>query len=98
MKQPTFSPQSVEQKGQKSSEQLSQSAVQQSQQSQRGGNNNVFTTGNCDDQPKQRKDEPALHTEEMHLIRIKNALWRRMSPSVCVGKRKEVVSLKSLGW
>jgi hypothetical protein len=62
MKQPTFSPQSVEQKGQKSSEQLSQSAVQQSQQSQRGGNNNVFTTGNVGDQLKQQKDEISLQS------------------------------------
>jgi hypothetical protein len=81
-----------------SSEQLSQSVFQQSQQSLSGGNNNVFTTGNGGDQLKHQKDEPALHAEEMHLIRIKNALWRRMGPSVCVGKRKEVVSLKSLEW
>jgi hypothetical protein len=42
------------------------------------------------DQLKQQKDELALHTEEKHL--------RHMSPSVRVGKRKEVVPLKSLGW
>ncbi|CAB4427115.1 unnamed protein product [Rhizophagus irregularis] len=89
------------QKGQRkfkrSYSQLSQKAVQQAQQSQRERNVNVATIGHIGNTLKQQKEEPALCTEERHLIRMKNALWRRMGPSVgCVGKGNKLVSPKTL--
>uniref|UniRef100_U9SM43 Uncharacterized protein n=1 Tax=Rhizophagus irregularis (strain DAOM 181602 / DAOM 197198 / MUCL 43194) TaxID=747089 RepID=U9SM43_RHIID len=79
------------------SKQLSQKAVQQAQQSQRERNVNVATIGHIGNTLKQQKEEPALCTEERHLIRMKNALWRRMGPSVgCVGKGNKLVSPKTL--
>ncbi|RGB44047.1 hypothetical protein C1646_808827 [Rhizophagus diaphanus] len=82
------------------SKQLSQKAVQQAQQSQRERNVNVVTIGhigNTSKKLKQQKKEPVLFTEERHLIRMKNALWRRMGPSVgCIGKGNKLVSPKTL--
>jgi hypothetical protein len=89
------------------SKQLSQKAAQissQSQQSLRGGRNNnnnnaSATIGNISKQLKQQRDESALRAEEKRLIRMKNALWRRMGPSVgCVGKGNKLVSPKTLKW
>ncbi|PKB98228.1 hypothetical protein RhiirA5_367066 [Rhizophagus irregularis] len=101
-----------EQKGQRRlrkssshSKQLSQKAAlqaQQSQRSHRGRNDNIATLGNIGNiskQLKQQKDESALRAEEKRLIRMKNALWRRMGPSVgCVGKGNKLVSPKTLKW
>jgi len=98
-----------EQKGQRKlrkssshSKQLSQKAAQQAQQAHRGRNDNVPTIGNIGNiskQLKQQKEESALRAEEKRLIRMKNALWRRMGPSVgCVGKGNKLVSPKSLKW
>jgi len=84
------------------SKHLSQKAAQissQSQQSQRGKNNNSNIIGNISKQLKQQKDESALRAEEKRLIRMKNALWRRMGPSVgCVGKGNKLVAPKTLKW
>lgn len=74
--------------------QLSQKTAQQLRQSQRGGNN-VITIENINQHLDTQKEESALNAEEKNLIRIKNALWRRMGSSVCVGK---VVSPRSLEW
>ncbi|RGB44043.1 hypothetical protein C1646_749015 [Rhizophagus diaphanus] len=43
-----------------------------------------------------QKEESALRAEEKHLIRIKNALWRRMASSLCIRKENKLVSSKSL--
>ncbi|PKC00221.1 hypothetical protein RhiirA5_428513 [Rhizophagus irregularis] len=43
-----------------------------------------------------QKEESALRAEEKHLIRIKNALWRRMASSLCIRKETKLVSSKSL--
>jgi hypothetical protein len=85
------------------SKQLSQKAAQQAQQSQRGRKNDIVATigniGNISKQLKQQKEESALRAEEKRLIRTKNALWRRMGPSVgCVGKGNKLVSPKTLKW
>ncbi|GBC01339.1 hypothetical protein RclHR1_04150003 [Rhizophagus clarus] len=74
---------------------LSQKDAQQPQQSQRGRNDDVATIGSK--QLKQQKEESALHVEEKRLIRIKNALWRRMGSLVgCIGKENKPISLKTL--
>ena len=87
------------------SKHLSQKAAQISsqlqQQSQRGrsNNNNSATIGNISKQLKQQKDGSALRAEEKRLIRMKNALWRRMGTTVgCVGKGNKLVSPKTLKW
>ncbi|CAG8535589.1 21905_t:CDS:2 [Cetraspora pellucida] len=55
--------------------------------------------GNISKQLQQQKHESALRAEEKRLIRMKNALWRRMGPSVgCVGKGNKLVSPKTLKW
>ncbi|CAB4427118.1 unnamed protein product [Rhizophagus irregularis] len=43
-----------------------------------------------------QKEESALRAEEKHLIRIENALWRRMGSSLCIRKGNKLVSSKSL--
>ncbi|GBC01342.1 hypothetical protein RclHR1_04150006 [Rhizophagus clarus] len=97
-----------EQKGQRKlrkspsySKNLSQKAAQQSQQPQRGGRNDdvvmIRNIENVSKQSKHQEEESALRVEEKRLIRMKNALWRRMGPLVgCVGKGNKPVSTKTL--
>jgi hypothetical protein len=76
--------------------QLSQRTAQissQSQQSQRGGNNNDFTIGNVGKQLKQKKEDPALRAEGK---RSEIALWRRMDP--LVGCDEKANKLEILKW
>jgi len=84
------------------SKHLSKKAAQISQlqqQTQRGKNNNSDMIGNISKQLKQQKDGSALRAEEKRLVRMKNALWRRMGPSVgCVGKGNKLVSPKTMKW
>ncbi|CAG8473010.1 10186_t:CDS:2 [Cetraspora pellucida] len=55
------------------------------------------TTNNKNETFQQQKYESALNAEERRLIRMKNALWRRMSPSIsCIGKDNKLVSPKTL--
>jgi hypothetical protein len=61
----------------------------------RRGNNNVTTIGNINKQLEQ-DEESVLRTEEEHLIRVKNALWRRMGLSI--GCKCKHVSTKILKW
>ncbi|PKK77350.1 hypothetical protein RhiirC2_809678 [Rhizophagus irregularis] len=82
-----------EKKGQKKLSKCSQKAAQQSLQSQHEENNNVLNFSN---KLKLQKEVSALHAEEKHLIRIKNALWRSMGPSFCARKENKLVSSKSL--
>ncbi|PKC71030.1 hypothetical protein RhiirA1_439095 [Rhizophagus irregularis] len=82
-----------EKKGQKKLRKCSQKAAQQSLQSQHEENNNVLNFSN---KLKLQKEVSALHAEEKHLIRIKNALWRSMGPSFCARKENKLVSSKSL--
>lgn len=77
------------------SKQLSQKAARQAQQSQRGRSENI---GSISKQLKQQKEESALRAEEKRLIRMKNALWRRMGSSICVEKGNKLVPPKSLEW
>ncbi|CAG8689298.1 13076_t:CDS:2, partial [Dentiscutata heterogama] len=57
------------------------------------------TIGNISKQLQQQKYESALRAEEKRLIRMKNALWRRMGSAVgCVGKGNKLVSPKALKW
>ncbi|CAI2164347.1 11863_t:CDS:2 [Funneliformis geosporum] len=87
-------------KGSSRSAQLAQKISQvpaKSQQPPRGKNDAII--GNISRQLKQQKDECALRAEEKRLIRMKNALWRRMGPTVgCVGKGNKLVSPKTLKW
>ncbi|PKY43712.1 hypothetical protein RhiirA4_442717 [Rhizophagus irregularis] len=82
-----------EKKGQKKLSKCSQKTAQQSLQSQHEENNNVLNFSN---KLKLQKEVSALHAEEKHLIRIKNALWRSMGPSFCARKENKLVSSKSL--
>ncbi|RGB44042.1 hypothetical protein C1646_749014 [Rhizophagus diaphanus] len=89
-----------EKKGQKKhrkfsshSKKLTQKSAQQSLQSQHEENNYVLNFSN---QLKLQEEIFALHAEEKHLIRVKNALWRSMGPSFCVRKENKFVSSKSL--
>ncbi|EXX58462.1 hypothetical protein RirG_197760 [Rhizophagus irregularis DAOM 197198w] len=71
----------VQEKLREEREQKAALQAQQSQRSQRGRNDNVATLGNIGNiskQLKQQKDESALRAEEKRLIRMKNALWKRM--------------------
>ncbi|CAG8433364.1 1573_t:CDS:2 [Diversispora eburnea] len=46
-----------------------------------------------------QQKKSALRAEEKRLIRMKNALWRRMGPAVgCVGKGNKLVSPRTLKW
>ncbi|CAG8473000.1 5848_t:CDS:2 [Funneliformis mosseae] len=87
-------------KGSSRSAPLSQKVSQvssKSQQPPRGKNDAII--GNISRQLKQQKDECALRAEEKRLIRMKNALWRKMGPAVgCVGKGNKLVSPKTLKW
>ncbi|CAG8765253.1 152_t:CDS:1 [Gigaspora margarita] len=51
--------------------------------------------GNISKQLQQQKHESALRAEEKRLIRMKNALWRRMA---LVGKGNKLVSPRTLKW
>ncbi|GBC08539.1 hypothetical protein RclHR1_00820006 [Rhizophagus clarus] len=54
---------------------------------------------NVSKQLKQQEEESALRAEEKRLIRLKNALWRRMGLSIgYIGKENKFVSPKALKW
>jgi hypothetical protein len=101
-KQDIYQREKLEQKGHNKlrkssphSKHLSQRTTQispQSQQSQLGGNDNIFTIGNVGKQFKQMKDEPALRAEEK---RLEITLRRCMNPSVdCDEKANKLEILK----
>ncbi|CAG8756178.1 18296_t:CDS:1, partial [Gigaspora rosea] len=85
----------LEQKPRGSSNQQLKSSPLVGPQQQRSSGKPII--GNISKQLQQQKHESALRAEEKRLIRMKNALWRRMGPSVgCVGKGNKLVSPRTL--